>query len=198
MRKWVAIGSTLILGVLFIFASGEIPRRITPAGTDMETNTPGLKALGTIITVIPASGPTIGGTTVTIKGTSLGDGTDITAVTINGAPAAITNQSETRVVVTSGVATAGRGDVIVTSTSRGVSTVVGAYRYYEPPVVTTAAVTNVTESTAASGGAPVTIKGPSLGDGTDITAVTINGVPAAITNQSETRVVVTSGVATAG
>ncbi|MEI6167191.1 MAG: IPT/TIG domain-containing protein [bacterium] len=80
--------------------------------------------------VSPSSGPMQGGTTVTINGGNLGNGSDITNVTLCGAVAAIISQSSSQVVVTSGVSgLASTGAVTVISISSGVTTREAAFIY---------------------------------------------------------------------
>ena len=70
--------------------------------------------------VDPVFGTEKGGTTVTITGSNLGSGTDITSVTLRGVSvASITSQSATQVVVVAAAGTPGLGDVRVFSTSLG-------------------------------------------------------------------------------
>lgn len=71
--------------------------------------------------VKPSSGSWTGGYSVVISGTNLGNGADITNVTLCGVQATVVGQSgSTQVVVTAGVAgSAGMGDVRVFSTSYG-------------------------------------------------------------------------------
>ncbi len=106
--------------------------------------------------VMPTCGPLQGGATVTILGSNLGNGADVTSVTLCGVPAAIVTQSAWRVVVRTGpTATPTNGDVIVRSTSFGSSTGRQAYAYGALPEVETWPVTNITVSSALGGGAVV-------------------------------------------
>ncbi|MCP4213957.1 MAG: hypothetical protein GY765_04830, partial [bacterium] len=145
-------------------------------------------AAGIVVSVSPSFGPTAGGTTVTISGSNLGNGTDITSVTLCGTAASILSQTVDAVTVLSGAATAGTGDVVITSTSIGTTTLAGGYSYN-----TAGAITSVTpDSGPVAGGTTVTITGTNLGDGTDISSVTLCGGPATIISQSTTQVVVTT------
>ena len=109
---------------------------------------------GDITSVSPDNGPLTGGNTVTIIGIGLGSGSDITAVSIKDVAAAIVSQSATQVVVTAGDGTghAGIGDVVVTSTSSGVTTEADAYTYVMDPTVSTTAISLITLSSATAGG----------------------------------------------
>ncbi len=80
--------------------------------------------------VTPSTGPSAGGTVVTITGENLGDGSDVVQVTLCGATATIVSQSATQVVATAGPALVeGLGDVRVFSTSFGESVAANAFTY---------------------------------------------------------------------
>ncbi|MER5472543.1 IPT/TIG domain-containing protein [Streptomyces sp. NPDC002935] len=82
-----------------------------------------------ITTVAPATGPTSGGTAVTITGTSL-DSTD--SVTIDGTLAPFSVVSATTLSVVTPPGTAGAVDVVVTNPA-GSDTAVGAFTYVAGP-----------------------------------------------------------------
>lgn len=83
------------------------------------------------LTVEPPSGLQSGGFTVTITGDALGDGTDITNVTLAGVSATIVDQTETLVVVTAGAAASrGYGDVVVYSETMGETRLHNGFRYF--------------------------------------------------------------------
>jgi hypothetical protein len=79
--------------------------------------------------VFPDSGSWTGGYEVVIDGENLGDGGDITHVTLCGVASAIQSQSATQVVVVAGVGHAGVGDVRVYSTSFGETVKSNAFTY---------------------------------------------------------------------
>ena len=80
--------------------------------------------------VTPALGSSAGGTVVTITGENLGDGTDVTNVTLCGVSvASIVSQSSTQIVVVTGSGSPGIGDVRVYSTSFGESVSENAFTY---------------------------------------------------------------------
>ena len=81
--------------------------------------------------VFPDFGPKQGGFRVTIRGSSLGNGSDVTNVTLCGVKATqILSQSATQVVVTAGTAsTASTGAVKVYSSHLGVTTSSNAFSY---------------------------------------------------------------------
>nr|WP_287412643.1 DUF3089 domain-containing protein [Pseudodesulfovibrio sp.] len=68
---------------------------------------------------------------VTIKGNVLGDGRDITNVTIVGVPASIIRQTNSSVVVTPGTGVTGTGHIEIYSTSKGMTKIKGAFTYTE-------------------------------------------------------------------
>ncbi|MET8629840.1 IPT/TIG domain-containing protein [Kitasatospora sp. NPDC004669] len=118
-----------------------------------------------LVSVVPAAGPTSGGTTVTVAGSGLGAAT---AVTFGSAPAAFTVVSDSDLVAT---APAGSGTVQVTVTTPGGTSNSLAYTYTAPPVVTTI----VPTQGPASGGNTVTLTGSGF---TGVTAVRFGAVAA--------------------
>jgi alpha-tubulin suppressor-like RCC1 family protein len=92
----------------------------------------------TVITyanVTPASGSEAGGYLVAISGPNLGDGADVTSVTLCGISAEVQSQSATQIVVKAGMsASLGRGDVRVFSTRFGETVKADAFTYLGSPV----------------------------------------------------------------
>ncbi len=96
-------------------------------------------AIATIVLLVfgvahaASSGPASGGNTLTITGTSLGNGSDITNVTLCGVPATIQSQTTNSVTVMAGAAGDGStGDIVVYSTSVGMTTFANGYTYNPP------------------------------------------------------------------
>ena len=150
----------------------------------------GLWAVG----VAPASGSWTGGCEVVISGTNLCDGGDVTNVTLCGVEATIQFQSATQIVVTAGAAAVplGIGDVRVFSTGVGETVKSNAFTY------TGGLITNVAPGAAnVGGGIEVTVQGYYLGNGTNISTVTLCGVEALITTQATHEVTVRAGAAPA-
>ena len=86
---------------------------------------------GTAVT--PSSGVWTGGYPVVISGVNLGNGSDITGVTLCGASASISSQTVERVWIVAGQAiSAGLGDVRVFSTSFGETVKSNAFTYLAP------------------------------------------------------------------
>lgn len=151
--------------------------------------------------VSPVSGSPAGGYTVVISGQNLGDGSDVTNVTLNGTPVrSIDSQSATEIVVTAGARTVGTGDVVVYSSSLGTTTKENGFSYIYTPGGQIGDAPGVSpDSGPVAGGTTVTISGVNLGDGTDVMNVTLCGVPvAAIVSQSSTQIVVTAAAGVAG
>eukprot|EP00698_Gefionella_okellyi_P018872 TRINITY_DN5710_c0_g1_i4.p1 TRINITY_DN5710_c0_g1~~TRINITY_DN5710_c0_g1_i4.p1 ORF type:complete len:2265 (+),score=623.94 TRINITY_DN5710_c0_g1_i4:331-6795(+) len=145
---------------------------------------------GTVSTVTPGTGPNSGNTIVTISGTNLGDGSDITSVTLDGVAATIQAGTQTSGSVTvtsaSGLSAAGTNNVVVVSTTRGSSTKASSWTYNVAPAINTV----VPSVGPLAGGQVVTITGSTnLGTG-DIATVTIGGVSASITGQSSNTVTI--------
>ncbi|NCC51572.1 MAG: choice-of-anchor D domain-containing protein, partial [Spartobacteria bacterium] len=83
--------------------------------------------------ILPSSGPWTGGYPVVISGVNLGNGADITNVTLCGvAVTSIDSQNATQVVVTAAAGTPGLGDARVYSVGYGVSIKSNAFTYTAP------------------------------------------------------------------
>jgi hypothetical protein len=121
------------LADLLIGAYGANPSGRAQAGETYLVLAPSLPP------IVPSSGSVAGGFQVAISGRNLGNGADITNVTLCGVAAAITSQSATQVVVTAGAAgAAGLGDVRVYSTSHGETVKSNAFTYTGLAAVTLA------------------------------------------------------------
>jgi N-acetylneuraminic acid mutarotase len=109
--------------------------------------------------VEPSSGSRAGGFTVTIIGNHLGNGTDVTNVTICGVAAEIVSQSATQIVVTAGAsAVAGLGDVVVQSVSFGETVRADAFTYLGKGL----RVLGANDAIVGNGEAPSAAKGTQL------------------------------------
>ncbi len=161
----VSVGSaTTITATTPVHAAGPVTVVVTTTGGS------GTKASGftyivlppTISGVTPRLGPTDGGTSVTIAGTHL---LDASRVTLDGAPAAVTAQTDTQLVVTAPPHTAGAVDLSVT-TGGGSATSASAFTYQDPAP----AVSGVSPlSGPAAGGTSVTITGAHFAPGAKVT-----------------------------
>eukprot|EP00698_Gefionella_okellyi_P014856 TRINITY_DN4138_c0_g1_i2.p1 TRINITY_DN4138_c0_g1~~TRINITY_DN4138_c0_g1_i2.p1 ORF type:complete len:287 (-),score=38.48 TRINITY_DN4138_c0_g1_i2:108-968(-) len=151
---------------------------------------------GTITTVTPNSGEYSGGFTVTISGTSLGSGSDITRVSIGGISSTTTSpyilsQSATSVTFIAGDLSALKGtsaSVTVDSASLGSSTLAASFS------VLMRGIDSLTPNSGTTVGSErITITGNGLGNGTDITAVSLASINARIVSQTTNAVVVIAG-----
>lgn len=101
----------------------------------------------TITNVAPVSGPSIGGTPITITGTGFSTTAASNKVTIGGAAATVTSATATTIVATVPAGTATTGAIIVTSPS-GTVTATATYAYQDgltiaPNTTTTTAAVNL-------------------------------------------------------
>ena len=120
----------------------------------------------TITSLSPTSGPTAGGTSVTISGTNLGSAS---SVTFGGAAATIDSQSANAITVTTPARPVGSASVVVTTVFGSATT---SFDYANPPTLT-----NVSPTTGSTdGGTSVVLTGTNLAD---TTAVTFGGDSAA-------------------
>ncbi|WP_424711980.1 IPT/TIG domain-containing protein [Kitasatospora acidiphila] len=143
-------------------------------------------AVPVLTSIVPSTGPTSGGTAVTLGGSGL-SGT--TAVSFGGTPAAFTVVSDTSVVAT---APAGSGTVTVTVTTPGGTSNGLAYTYAIPPVVASVA----PDQGPASGGNTVTVTGSGF---SGATAVLFGAVPASsFTVVSSTQITATAPAGSPG
>jgi hypothetical protein len=162
---------------------------LTPNGTVTSTGGYTYGNAPTITSVSPSSGPTAGGTTVTITGTNF---TGAMAVTFGGAAATSYNvNSATQITATSPVGAAGAVNVAVT-TAGGTATSTGAYTYVAAPTITSVS----PSSGPTAGGTTVTITGTNF---TGATVVKFGGASAAsYTVNSATQITATSPTGAAG
>ncbi|MGA8863485.1 MAG: IPT/TIG domain-containing protein [Gallionella sp.] len=138
----VTIGGAAATSVVVVSATSITA--VTPAGTagaqNVAVTTPGGTATGinlytyiaapTVTAISPTSGPTTGGTSVTITGTSF---TGATAVTIGGAAAtSVVVVSATSITAVTPAGTLGAQNVVVT-TPGGTGTGTNLYTYVAPP-----------------------------------------------------------------
>ena len=146
---------------------------VTPAGTPgaqevVVTDTNGASVSGAKYTYIappaitslsPSSGPTAGGTPVTISGSGFGTTSATNTVTIGGKAATVTAASATSLTVTTPHGSVGAAAVLVTNTSDELSVSdADAYTYVAAPAVTVMSPT----AGPAAGGTTVTITGANL------------------------------------
>lgn len=144
----------------------------------------------TISSIAPASGLTVGGTSVTITGTGFGSATPVVRFGTACAAAIISN-SPTSIVAVAPPGAVGAADLSVTmQTGRVVAT--GAFTYTAPPTFSAVS----PNWGYSAGGASVTIVGRGFGVGTP--TVTFDGVPATVTNSTDEFIYVTVPPGTVG
>jgi hypothetical protein len=139
--------------------------------------------------LIPGSGPTSGGTSVTISGSNL---SSATAVHFGAGTGVITSDTASQLVVTAPAGTAGTVDVTVT-TAGGTSATSAAdqFTYLTAPVVSSVS----PASGPTSGGTSVTIGGTNL---SSATAVHFGTATATIVTDTASSLVATAPAGTAG
>ena len=94
------------------------------------SNTGQVQTLGASLSI--GSGPSAGGNVLTITGVGLGNGGDITSVTICGVAAEIQSQTADSVTVQVMPGGQGGGDIVIQSSSQGLTTIQNGYTYNDP------------------------------------------------------------------
>jgi hypothetical protein len=112
-------------------AAGTVPVTLTTAGGTADGITYTYVDAPTIASISPTSGPTSGGTTVSVTGTGL---TTTTSVTVGGTVASFAVVSDTLLTLQTPPGTVGPADVVVTTTG-GSATAVGAFTYTSGPAI---------------------------------------------------------------
>jgi hypothetical protein len=132
---------------LSFLSAGRVTLLATQGGDGNWTAAPDVTntfdVIGVITNVTPATGTVYGGTQVTIEGLWLGDGSDITGVTLCGIAATIVTQGIHSVTVTTGVSpVVTNADVVVRSAGFGAAALTNGFTYQPvpPPPVALSAV----------------------------------------------------------
>jgi phosphatidylinositol-3-phosphatase len=128
------VGSTTITAVTPAHASGPVNVVVTNPGGQNATSTNGYSyaaaAAPTVTAVNPTSGPTAGGTSITITGTGFAAGA---TVTLGGATATgVIVNSSTTITATTPAHAAGTVDVVVTNSTGQSGTKTSAFTYTAP------------------------------------------------------------------
>jgi len=125
---------------------------------------PAAAATATIISVTPSTGPTTGGTVVTISGGGLAGG--VGTCTFNGVTATnISNSTGAYVCTTPASATAGLATIVITTPKNGSVTNSTLFTYYNPIPTVTSVLPNYGPT---EGGTVVTITGTFLTGATEV------------------------------
>jgi hypothetical protein len=205
----VKIGGTAATAVVFV--NETTITAATPAGTsgamDVTVTNPdtqsgnlpagftyiALAPAPTVTGIAPATGPTAGGTAVTITGTDFAAGA---TVKIDGVAATgVTVVSATSITATTPAGSAGAKDVMVTNPDMQSGTLPGGFTYIAPPPAPT--VTGISPASGTTlGGTAVTITGTSFVSGA---MVTIGGTAATgVTVVNATTITATTPAGAAG
>jgi len=175
-------GTALYAGGQFSTAGGIPAANIAMWAPTVATN-PG---------VAPLSGSWTGGYEVVILGYNLGNGTDITSVTLGGVAASIQSQNATQVVVVAGAAAvAGQGDVVVQSTSYGTTVKSNAFEYLHAEQAALAFAPASPQTVGTTNGLAV-----SGGSGTGAVSYAVTAGPGAIVGGTNLAVTVGTGTIT--
>jgi hypothetical protein len=181
----LTVASSTALSGLTLTATLPSPPTLTPNSTSFNLSEP----TPTVSGVSPFSGPTAGGTPVTITGTNF---TGATGVTIGGAAAtSVVVVSGTTITAVTPAGTAGTASVVVT-TPGGSNTANTLFTYVAPPTVS-----GVSPSSGpTAGGTPVTITGTNFTGATTVTFGTTAAT--SFTVNSATQITATSPARSAG
>ena len=144
-----------------------------------------------ITSINPTSGPTAGGTSITITGTGFLPGA---TVSIGGVSATVGTITSTSIAVTTPAGSAGAKNIVVTNTDSQTATGVGLFTYIAPnpaPTITSVSPT----SGATAGGTSITITGTGFLAGA---TVTIGGISATVDVITATSITATTPAGSAG
>ena len=145
----------------------------------------------TLTSVTPSSGPTAGGTPITLTGTNFATGA---TVTVGGTAATgVTRVNSTTVTATTPAGTSGPKMVQITSNGQ-MASMANAFTYNAPSAPTLTSVTPGSGPTA--GGTPITLTGTNFATGA---TVTVGGTAATgVTRVNSTTVTATTPAGTSG
>ena len=199
----VTVGGTAATSVSVVSATSVTA--VTPAGTagakdvvlttigGSVTKTGGFTFEGTPVPVIssisPTSGPTSGGTTITITGTGF---TAATSVKFgNAAATSFVVSSATQIAAVTPAGTVGAPLEVSVTTAGGVATLPSAFTYTPLPTISSVS----PNSGSTLGATAITITGTNL---TGATSLTIGGVATTFTGVSSTTITAVTPAGTAG
>ncbi|HEY1530501.1 MAG TPA: IPT/TIG domain-containing protein [Galbitalea sp.] len=193
VASFVVVSTTTITATTAASAAGHFTVRVTtPSGTSSASSGAQFTyvAAPTVAAINPVTGPTSGGTDVTITGT---DFTGATAVSIGATPvASFVVVSPTTITATTAAGPAGEFTVRVTTPSGASPTLLAAQFTY----VAAPSVTNVTPSRGAvAGGTSVTITGTGFTGASD---VGFGGTAASFTVNSDTSITAVAPASSSG
>jgi hypothetical protein len=150
----------------------------------------------TVTSISPTSGPTAGGTTVTVKGTGFSGATQVHFGTVPASSFSVSSSTKITAVAPAGAA--GSVDVLV-SVPSGTSAAWSAdqFTYVAPPPTPPPAVTSISPTSGPStGGTSVTIRGTGFGGATQVLFGTVPASSFSV--GSSTRITAVAPAETAG
>jgi hypothetical protein len=214
-------GTNFVSGVSYGVNIGNVPATgvvrdsatqitaVTPAGTAGEkmvyvTNKYGRSEMPAYFTynappgitnISPASGPTAGGTAITINGAEFWFGGPLSGVKVGGINAtSVVRISKSRITAVTPAGTAGARDIVITNWDGQTATLTGGFTYVAPPTITTVS----PPSGPTAGGTNLTITGSNFIRGGSF-RVTVGGVEAAdVVRVSSGRITAHTPAGTAG
>lgn len=165
------LSDTQIIVVSPARVAGTVNVRVTNSRSTSPINSPAdnytFAETPVVDAITPTSGPTSGGTLVTLNGSGLDTAT---VLTVDGASQPFTIVSPTQITFTTPAHPAGDAIVAVANAAGGTDTAPSPFTYYAP-----VAVTSVSPSTGSTaGGTTVTVLGSGF---TGTTSVTFGGTP---------------------
>lgn len=190
---FTVLSSTTITAVSPAHTAGTVDVSVTtPAGTTANTAADDFTygTVPSISSISPTSGPTSGGTVVTITGANLLGVTNVRFGTTEATT--FTVNSSTSITVISPAHAAGTVDVSVTSAAgTSPNTTADNFTYTGGPAITSISPT----SGSSAGGTTVTVNGVGF---TGATSVTVGGKSASFTVNSDSKITLTTPSGTAG
>lgn len=145
-----------------------------------------------VTSVTPASGPTTGGTSVTLSGTNFQAGA---AVLFRGVAGTVTSLTPTSIRVTSPAGAAGAAEITVANPDGGSSTMAAAFTYVQAAVTAPTISTIVPATGPTTGGTVVTITGTGFKAGV---VVKFGGVAGTVASVAATTLSVQTPASVAG
>jgi formylglycine-generating enzyme required for sulfatase activity len=165
----------------------------TPSGSVNASSGFTYYAVPTVTSISPVSGPTTGGTAITITGTNFYNGSSNATVSIGGfAATSVTVVSPTTITAITPTSTTTGSKTVSVTTPSGAGSLASGFTYFSPPTIA-----SVTPNRGPTGGGTaITITGTNL---TGASSVTVGGVAAtAVVVVSSTTVTAVTPAGTAG
>eukprot|EP00698_Gefionella_okellyi_P003991 TRINITY_DN1369_c0_g1_i1.p1 TRINITY_DN1369_c0_g1~~TRINITY_DN1369_c0_g1_i1.p1 ORF type:complete len:4179 (+),score=776.41 TRINITY_DN1369_c0_g1_i1:1337-12538(+) len=170
--------------------TGDVVVVSTSFGTATQTNGWTYNPQPTVTSVFPPSAPSTGGVTITVTGTNFQTPDGYPLVVLAGASTTTLSQTSTRMDVQIPAHAATTSAITMTWPNQ--DTVSFTSFTINPPGVVLYALFG---TGAQAGGVPITIYGTAFGTGSDISAVTLDGVAATLGGQSSSVITVTPAAA---